>query len=137
MTATNVIAEATAYLEERWSALPIVQPNTRKAITPSDGSAYVLIQLPYSTSSRRTVGAPGSNIYREEGGLRFVINVVRGSGIEEGFAWAEEIAAIFRGKEFQGIQTFAPSSPVFDDANENGNYFVLSFAVPYQLDRFG
>lgn len=133
----NVIAAATVFLEARWGTLPIVTPNTRKAVTPPEGEPYVIIQRPYSTSRRVTFGAPGANLYREEGGLRVVVYVERGSGIDEGLTWAAEIAAIFRGQRFEGIETFAPSSPVFDDGNENGGYFALSFAVPYQLDIEG
>ncbi len=61
----------------------------------------------------------------------------RASGTAEGLTWADELAALFRGKEFGGVQTFAPSSPVQDPNNDAGNYYVLSFAIPYQADIRG
>lgn len=137
MTQRSVMKAVADRLEAGWDSAPIIGANTRKAVTPPDGSPYVLVQYPYNSARQLTFGAPGANVWREEGGIRFVLNVRRGAGLDQGFQWAEEIARLFRGKEFDGVQTFAPTSPVIDDENDDGAYFVMSFVVPYQFDLIG
>ncbi|KQP53542.1 hypothetical protein ASF34_01120 [Methylobacterium sp. Leaf106] len=95
------------------------------------------VSYPVANGDQLTVGAPGENVYREEGAFRIEINAKRGKGVSDGLQWADEIAAIFRAKEFGGVQTFAPSSPAIDDRNDNGKYFTLSIAVPYTADILG
>ena len=81
---------------------------------------------------------PGNNVWRDDGAFRLVLHVERGGGIDDATVWADELAAIFRGKDLGGIiQTWAPSAPVTDDRNSAANYYVLSFAVPYWHDYLG
>ena len=119
-----------------WGGPPIVGPNSSSE-TPGDGSSFIRVDYPLADSLPWTFGAPGSNIYREEGVFRFVIHVPRHVGVDDGLVWADQLAALFRGKEFDGVQTFAPSPPAIDDDSENGMYFVLAVAVPYQFDLIG
>ncbi|WP_185982983.1 phage tail terminator-like protein [Aureimonas mangrovi] len=137
MAQKEVINAIEARLASGWAGADVYGINGTDGDTPEDGTAFVVLQYPYSTARQLTFGAPGFNVWREEGAVRFVIHVERGSGAAQGLNWAAEIAAIFRGKEFDGVQTFAPTSPVVDDANEDGNYYALSFAVPYQFDIVG
>jgi hypothetical protein len=104
-----------------------------KTAAPSNGAAFLVLQFPHSTSMQASVGDPGNNRYREEGGARFVLNVKSNSApaIAQGDQWCEEIAELFRGKRFDGVLTFAPGSPTFDDESDNAGYFTMSFAVPY------
>lgn len=131
-----VVDAVEARLAEGWTKCPVVGINLT-GNTPKDGSPFVQVSYPVANGEQLTVGAPGQNVYRETGAFRLVVNARRGRGVADGLAWADELAALFRGKEFGGIQTFAPSSPVIDDRNDEGNYFVLSFAVPYQADILG
>ena len=131
-----VVEAVEARLAAGWDRCPVVGPNT-KGDTPVNGDPYVQVSYPVANGRQLTVGAPGSNIYREEGAFRLEINARRGKGVADGLAWADELARLFRGKEFGGIQTFAPSSPAIDDRNDAGNYFKLSLSVPYQADILG
>ena len=75
-----------------------------------DGTAFLVVQFPYSSSKQVSAGDPSNNHWREEGGVRFVLSVARTrAAIAEGRQWAEEINAIFRGKHFDGVLTFAPT----------------------------
>ncbi|KQO87336.1 hypothetical protein ASF33_02380 [Methylobacterium sp. Leaf92] len=123
-------------LAEGWDKCPVVGINLT-GNTPRDGSPFVQVSYPVANNEQLTVGAPGQNVYRETGAFRILINWKRGKPIGPGLEWADELAALFRGREFGGIQTFAPGSPVIDDRNDEGNYFALSFAVPYQADILG
>ncbi|HEV7416040.1 MAG TPA: hypothetical protein VGN98_07770, partial [Tianweitania sediminis] len=70
--------------------------------------------------------------------FRIVIHVEKGRGTAQGRQWADEIAALFRGRDLDGVlQCWAPTAPVTDDRNTSGSYFILSFAVPYTHDYKG
>ena len=125
-----------ARLTENWTACPVFGPNERTD-TPDDASAFIDLEFPVAVSGQITIGAPGANLYREDGVFRLIIAAQRGAGVDQGLAWADELAALFRGKEFDGVQTFAPNPPVIDDSNDNGNYFTLSIACQYWHDTFG
>lgn len=131
-----VVDAVEARLAENWTRCPVVQANLI-GVVPGGTDPFVQVFYPVSNGEQLTVGAPGQNVYRETGALRLVINARRGKGAGEGLAWADELAALFRGKEFGGVRTFAPSSPTIDDRNDEGKYFVLSFAVEYEADIFG
>ena len=96
-------------------------------------TAFVLVQYPYSTSMPATVGAPGGQWWAEEGAFRIVITLPKGAGLGQGPTWAERIASLFRGEEFNDIVCFASGSPVIDDRNETEAFFRLSFSVPYEF----
>jgi hypothetical protein len=119
-----------------WTDIPVIHPNETEA-PPIDGSPYVRVDYPLARSQQVSVGAPGANIWREEGVFRFVIYAQRGVDLDDGLVWAGSLAALFRGKNFDGVQTFAPSPPATNDESDNGNYYVLAVAVPYQFDLIG
>lgn len=118
------------------SSLGVIDPNTT-ALPPSDGSPFIEIQYPVANAQQKSIGSPGANVWREDGAIRFVVSIQRGSGVEQGMGWCDEIAVLFRGKQFSGVNTWAPSSPVLDNSNDSGNYWLLSFAVPYYFDIIG
>lgn len=99
--------------------------------TPEDGSTFVQVQYPVANTT--TMDLAGT-YYREDGAIRIIVNAQRGAETAAGLTLADDLAALFRNKKFGGVQTFAPSSPVIDDRNEEGMYFSLSFAVPYNFD---
>lgn len=125
-----------AHLASNWNKAAIFGENL-EAQTPRDGSAYVLVQYPFVNSRQISVGAPGNNLWRDDGAFRVVIHVPRGSGTIEGREWADEIAALFRGRDMPALRTWAPTAPVTDDRNAKAAYYVLSFSVPYSHDYYG
>ncbi|QRE77347.1 phage tail terminator-like protein [Methylobacterium aquaticum] len=143
MAHKTVIDAVEGRLAERWSspdavaarqaaglpALPFFGANTpENAEVPQDGSAYLEIQYPYSETVQATLG----RVYRESGGFAIFVNFERGGGAEKASILADQLATLFRDRRFGGIQTFSPSSPVIDDRNEEGLYYSLSIAVPYE-----
>lgn len=81
---------------------PIVGINERPSADRSR-TAFVTVQFPYSTSAPATLGAPGGQWWMEEGAFRFVISIPKGIGLGVGPKWAEKIAQLFRGVEFDDI----------------------------------
>lgn len=111
--------------------------NDIRGDTPPGNTPFLVIQYPVATASQITFGAPGLNFWRDEGAIRFVLNVETGSGANQALAWMEEIAALFRGKTLDGVRTYAPTSPVIDDRNDEAGWFKLSFSVPFDHDVIG
>lgn len=138
MPLASVVAAVEARLEDFWTHCPVRGFADDSGSTPADGSAYLTVQYPFARSDQITVGAPGNNVFREEGGFRFLLNVRRDStGRANALAWSDELATLFRGRHFGasgdviGITTYSPSSPVIDDSVDDGNYLVLALVVPY------
>lgn len=136
MALKKVVDAVAARLSAQWDRCPVYGIND-KGETPGDGSPFVQISFPVANGEQLTVGDPGNNVYRETGAFHLAVHAQRGAGVTAGLTMADELATLFRGKNFDGVQTFAPSSPAIDDRNEEGMYFTLSVAVPYQADLLG
>ena len=107
--------------------------------TPGDSTPFLVIEYPVSRSQQMSVGAPGQNVWREEGAFRVVVAVPAGTGTRQAMVWLDEIAALYRGLTFDGVTCWGPSSPTpcDEDDNEDGAYFKMSIAVPYWADIVG
>lgn len=127
MAHPSVIAAVKARLAEEFTAAPIIGVNEQGS-APQDGSTFILLQFPASSTRRWSVD---ERYYREEGGIRFIVNGQTGIGIEEVSLLCEQLATIFRDCVFARVHTLAPGSPVFDDSNDQGNYIQAAFVAPY------
>lgn len=135
MAHSNVVAAFRARLATNWT-LCAVQADTNKG-SAVPAMPFIEVMFPVANGWQQSVGAPGANIWREEGGCLLILNVERDSGAEAWLPWLDALAALFRGKSFGGVQTYAPTSAVIDDDNENGQAFQLRLAIPYQFDLIG
>lgn len=135
MAGKMVVDAVAARLSANWTATAIVLDDTADQ-GPGDGSPYITVQYPTSQENQITIGAPGSNVFRETGVLRIVLSSSTGTGIDQPLIWIDQLRAIFRGKQFSGVTTFAPSPGVENNSNYVAGRFVMSFAVPYQFDLF-
>ena len=136
MARSEVVDAVRDRITGNWTTAPLFDENSGGS-TPADGSAYIDLQFPFSTNERISFGVPGANTHREEGAFRILINVARGSGGETGRLWGDQLAALFRDKHFDGVETFSPDSASSDDSNENGQYFTYAVVVPYRFDFLG
>jgi hypothetical protein len=136
MARKAVVDAVETRLAANWAATPIIGLNTLQGEAPSDGSAFVRVEYPVSDTRQITFGSPGNNFWREQGAFRIIINAERGSELDA-LAWVDTLGDIFIGKQFDGLQTFAPGSPSIDDRNDQGNYYQLSMVIPFQYDFIG
>lgn len=136
MARKAVVDKVMAILAAQWTSCPVDAPNTTFE-TPDDGSPFIVVQYPYTRSRQMTFGDPGNNNWRDEGAFRLVIHVPRGEGIDRATQWADDLTAMFLGKDFGVFKTWVPSAPATDDRNSAANYYVLSIAVPYWHDYLG
>jgi hypothetical protein len=127
-----VIDAIEARLAAGFTECPIHSENTMSS-TPGDGSPFLVVQFPFARSTWATIDGPDGSDFEEEGAVRFILFVERGAGAQQGRQWLEKVASIFRGAVFDNVQCFAPDSPVADDRNEDGVYYALSMACPYEF----
>lgn len=136
MASEAVVNAVEGRLVANWTRCPI-NGLVHKSERTDESASFLQVQYPVANEDQISVGAPGANIWREEGAFRLVLLMNRDEERSTMLQWADELRALFRGKHFDGVETFAPSPPTIDDRNDEGNFFVLSIAVPYQFDRIG
>lgn len=113
--------------------IPVIKPNETTQ-TPSDGSRFLVVQFPLAIEDVQSLGSTSNRLFREEGAFRFVLHGKVNEGTAALMPLIEELRTLFRGVEFSGVITYAPSPPVEHDANDDGNYYALSTSVPYDYD---
>jgi hypothetical protein len=129
MARLEVVTAVTKRLQDSFADCPVYSSNIETDV-PSDAGMFVVVQYPVANVEQMDLQA---KTYREEGTVRFVVNAQRGFGVEAGIGLADKLASIFRGKKFDGVQTFSSTSPVINDQNDDGLYYTLSVSVPYHF----
>jgi len=124
-----------ARLAELWMLCAVV-PDDTTGQGPADGSPYLTLEYPVAREEQITVGAPGFNVFRETGVIRLVLVQDTGTGTRQPISWMDSLRALFRGKQFAGVTTFAASPAIIDPTNYTGGKFKVSAAVVYYYDLF-
>lgn len=135
MAGKVVVDAVSARLAANWTQTAIIDDDSSGQGT-GDGSPYVTIEYPVSREDQITVGSPGNNVFRESGAFRIVLVSQIGTGLSQPLAWIDQLRVIFRGKQFNGVTTYAPSPAAVDNSNYVGGKFVVSSSVPYFTDLF-
>lgn len=133
MASKPVVDAVEGRLGNPWSGIPVFGRNTQ-GDPPTDASDYIVVQYPMGDEDVASLGDPDNRLFREEGAFRLVLHASRGVGLHQALSWMEDLRALFRGVEFDGVITYAPSPAIEDDRNGNGNYYLLSSSVPYEFD---
>lgn len=126
------------------SAPPIIPPNEGSG-APADGSGFLAVEYPVANEQMMSVGAPGANIWREDGGFLLTLVAPIGGGLRNSATpWAalmDALRAAFRGSTItvgSGFMTvFEASPPAFKEDSERGAYCELSSAITYWFDVVG
>lgn len=132
MASPQVLAAVKAFMAAEFDEAPVYFPNEA---APKNGP-FVAVQFPVATAEQASFGAPGDNVFREEGAIRLVIVVRAGSGTEKIGSIALALKILFLNARFDGVRCYVPSSPVYDDRNDDAGNFKAAFAVPYDFDSF-
>lgn len=132
MAHLDVVQAVEARLAANFNHCPIIVENENTP-PPSDGSAFLHLQFPWSRAEWETVNGPDGCAFLEEGAFRLVLAVDRGTGSHTGREWLDALAAVFRSVAFEGVQCFAPTSPITDDRSDAGSYYRLAITVPYEF----
>jgi hypothetical protein len=94
--------------------------------------SFITVEYPVANEDRITVGTPA--LFRESGGIRFVIHILNLSGLQQALGWADEIRDLFRDRLFDGVMTFAAAPPPFSQSNRSGTFYLVPFVVAYHYD---
>lgn len=132
MASAAVIAAVKARQQAGWTTAPVVYPNEKYQL-PSDPVPFVEVDFPIAGSDQASLGAPGANKFRDLGTIRFIISTRDDEGTDRATQYANELAALFRAKVFDGVITYAPSPPIYLGAD--GNYGSWSISIPYKYDH--
>ncbi len=135
MASLAVMTAVEARLAANFTRCAIITPFTT-AETPGDGSPYLTVTYPVANETQASIGAPGSNAYREDGTFRFMLSVPIRTGLEQWSAWIDELRALYRGVVFDGVVTWEAPPPATRDSDDETRC-ELSFAVPYRFYIFG
>lgn len=133
MASTQVSDAVDAYLTANFSTLPVRKMNENLE-PPRDKSAFVQVQYPLALEDQKSIGAPGTNWFREEGAIRLVIAVPVGSGLTTARAVGDELRSLFRNKLISGVRTFEAQPVTFDDESDKGGYVLASVTISYEFD---
>lgn len=131
-----VVKAVEARLEANFTGCPVYVENS-VTDTPDESGPWITLSFPYAGAKQATIGNPDGNRYQEEGAFRILASVPRATGAHQARQWLDDIATLFRGKRFDGVRTYAPTSPISDDRNETGTYYRLSISVPFDFSLFG
>lgn len=132
MASIAVINAVKARLTASFTGAEVFYPN---GAIPS-ALPHVAVQFPVANEEQASFGAPGANVFREEGAIRFVITVEWGEGHERAGSLASSLRNLFRNARFDGVRCYAPTTPVFNERSEEGGQYAVSLAVPYDFDIF-
>lgn len=103
---------------------------------PMTANAFLVVQYPIVNASKPVLAGR----YFEEGAARLVLNVKTGLALDAVLAWADTLAGLFRefkSADVAGFETFTPSAPIVNDANDDGTWFELAVIVPYRYQFSG
>lgn len=131
--ASQMVMDAVEARLSAWTRCPIIGFNT-VGEPPADASEFLRVQFPVVDETQISVGAPGSQLFREEGGIWFALCIPVGKSIKPYGAWIDELRDLFRAKQFDGVSTYEAPPATQDNDAENGNYVRQSFVVEYYAD---
>lgn len=125
-----------ARLRANWTTTPILIDNEDDQIpTGADGMPvpFIVLEFPGGAADQITIGAPGNNLFREMGAFMLHVLVPKGTGATTARAYADTLAAIFRGTSFSGVDCWAPFPPN-ESPRADGTLWGVSFGIPYKFD---
>jgi hypothetical protein len=131
MPSAAVEAAFQARLASSWTLSPVLTESASDP--PANSDAFVIVQYPIQNADKPVL----QRTYFEEGAARLVLNVRLGIGLPYALGLADTLASLFRTEKFSGVETFAPSAPVINDASDNGNWFEIAVIVPYRYQYNG
>jgi hypothetical protein len=139
MAAQPVVDAVESYLAANFTAVPVIGLNNQDT-PPPDGSSWLQVQYPVAKETFIGMANVGSRIFREDGAVRFVLNMPRGTGNKQGGTWIETLRDLFRAATIpvtggDRIVRFLEAQPA-TTGDPVGDYWSLSFAAAYYFDVF-
>ncbi|HBF30859.1 phage tail terminator-like protein [Rhizobium sp.] len=96
MASPEVFEAFQSTLNAGWTTTGIVYENDFDQNYTEAGLPFVYVEVYGDTLNQETVGAPGQNMWREEGAAYLHVMVKSGTGSAEARSWAKQLLALFR-----------------------------------------
>lgn len=127
-------AERTAF-ESRFSTMwasetPICFSNL--AFTPPPDAAWVRFSVLPGATSEIGIGNPGHQLHRFMGIVVVGIFVPLNKGEKKARQLADKVVNIFKGADFEGVNTWAPYMSII---GESGGYFQVNVTANFKRDE--
>lgn len=138
MASAAVVTAVQTLLAANWTATPIIGPN-QETLVPDDGSAFLVLEFPpVGDENQITLGPQGTRIFREEGAILLTLCIPLGIGVNAtATPWLTQfdaLRAVFRGQEFNFVNTLGASPAHQNSESDRGSYYELSTAIAFYFD---
>lgn len=137
MSSSHVAEKVRARLAANWSTTPIVDDVwLLNDASPPRGAFYWVAPDFWigGTEEQITIGAPGNNVFREDGTFQIHVFGLAGNGDTKLREYAETIRAIFRGVNFDGVRCYGADPPTVGYGHEDGRWLRATISVDYEYD---
>jgi len=124
-------------LDTGWATTEKRYPN--EDINPprnKDGAAapFVLLEFLDAADEQMSIGSPGNNLFRRSGTCFVHVLVPRGTGDGTALLYAQDIGALFRGRDLGGVTCEGASIGGGGPGDDTGNYWRRSVAIDFWFD---
>ncbi|MGV2188760.1 hypothetical protein ACQZ4Q_08090 [Agrobacterium vitis] len=145
MASPEVFAAFQSTLNAGWSATGVVFENEFAQDYTEAGLSFIYVEIYGDSLDQETVGAPGQNMWREEGAAYLHVMVTSGSGSGQARTWAKQLLALFREQSIvvdvaTGEQLHMPQMSVGagDPGRDFPGYWALTATIAwYRRDITG
>lgn len=137
MSSITAFSTIKTYLDANWSSTPLYYPND-DTTPPEPPSAFVFVEMTGIMYDKASLGAPNSNLYRENGLLWLHCMVPSGSGSETARTHLSGLADLFKDKSLPTadgeIRFRAAVIGYGSPGDDEGNYWRLSMNIEWERD---
>lgn len=115
-------------LTSSWAQTDIVFENDPYNAA-DDPAPFVYVEIFGDTYDQRTVGAPGANLWQEEGVTYLHVMTPDGTGSRDAREIAGNLLALFRERDVAGLDMPEMSIGVGDPGRDFPNYWALTASI--------
>ena len=137
----GAVAAMQARFKASFNAAPVEYQNEDppQLPWPPASTPYVYFEVIEAKTVMRGVGLPGNKTWLTAGHIFIHVFVVKGYGLTAHLALAGEAGEIFRAATFYNgepgakVVCFAPSVQGGDSSSDDGNWFGVTVAIPFEF----
>ena len=119
-----------------FAGCPVFWPN-EQIILPVSGdppAPQPFVWVDIASLGSALIGLSSDSLGRQDGYLRCHIMVPYGQGLDQAYALASQISALFRAvSPLPGLQFFQPTAPEPGAQSDDGAYFGISFSISFSV----
>lgn len=139
MASVAVFDAVMTLLAANWSHTAIVDGSPFSSFdVPSNGAAFAEVTFPFASEQRISFGAPGNNVFRENGAFVFSVMAPVSDDVRDWLLKLDALRDALRGASAVSgnLRIDEAPPPILDNIEDREIYRVVSIAVPYEFDTF-